>query len=947
MKCSKKKWIAFIIISMLGISLVKTVPPQGKNLFSESELKNKGEIIEKPRVTSISATVHINASDIIRELPSNLFGTGINYVNNGSEILNPDTLELYDGVIEKFAEMDISTVRFCGGSLSRDYHWWYGIGPKASRPLGTNVYTGEPTTNNYGIDEHFDFCQVIGAKPTIIVNYETGTPLEAANWVEYCNGEIPTSGTGGWTTSDFEGNETAPNGYFAWLRGKYGHTEPYDIANWEVANEVYDVWTQVYNATEYGYRFIDYYNNMSDVDASIKIAAIGYEDPMGIWNESGRDTVAWNQEVARIAGSYMDAINIHQYAPVASDGKTFFFFGNGEALRSVVIPQVSDYEILISARGLNTYGSQTYPSAPNNFANLSINIDGISQVNFSIDGTLDRIYNHTINFSAGTRTLGIELFNAATERQVMMLGEVRLLSKSSNDEIIVDYQNETKLYNSVMAAPEQFREQIKEIKQILESEIGPNDIEVWVTEFNTFYNTIGYRKNQQFQFKSAVAMADMAVQQVYGGADIVQTHCMLNDFYFGMLHEAKTLADTSMFDTYSLLADGLGQYLLNSTTNSLTFDLLDDFGWVDARDDVPYLDVLPTLNGDDLSVVLINKHPTESMSVSLDVEGFNSIQTAILKIINSSSINSMDYNPPDDSYEYIAGKVGKGIKLNASLLILYDSFNRVYPREGTIEFWIQPEWNGNDGLKHPIISIGNSLFIGKYGNDYLYAIQHNDEFDATKLLFADVSSGVAGDWNHVALTWDYSRENWTLYFNGTQVATDSFDNKTFFEHHIPMVLGSYNEYSDDSDKGLDGVIDEFRISKIARSAAEIFADFTAGKDGIPLSSDENSTILFHFDDSLEDSVEDQRTHISTNTIDYHSSGGNIYLPPCSISLLKLERYSPAQITSKNGDDDDDDDNDSQLIDILTSPIGLVAVAAFFGGIIFVIIKLKKKRSYKY
>jgi len=87
---------------------------------------------------------------------------------------------------------------------------------------------------------------------------------------------------------------------------------------------------------------------------------------------------------------------------------------------------------------------------------------------------------------------------------------------------------------------------------------------------------------------------------------------------------------------------------------------------------------------------------------------------AFLKTINSSSINAMDYNPPDDSYEYIAGKIGKAVKLNVSLPIRYDSFNKVFPREGTIEFWIQPEWDGDDGLNHTIMSIGNTFFLSKY-----------------------------------------------------------------------------------------------------------------------------------------------------------------------------------------------------------------------------------------
>ena len=283
---------------------------------------------------------------------------------------------MYPGVVEKLSAMNLSTIRFPGGSLSLNYHWWDGIGPKASRPNATNYFTGQPTTNNYGMDEHFDLCQSIGAIPTIITNFQTGTILEAANWVEYCNGEIPSAGVSeNWTVSNWTGNESAPSGYFAWLRGEYGHDTPYNITNWEIGNEVYDNWTKSYNATEYATSFINYSYEMKLIDPTIKIAAVGYEVATGIWNESLRDTVPWNQEVARVAGHCMDAINIHQYAPVSENGQTLFFFGNGTYLKYIIIPQAGNYQIFITARGLNNILAGTYPSSPNNYANMSINID--------------------------------------------------------------------------------------------------------------------------------------------------------------------------------------------------------------------------------------------------------------------------------------------------------------------------------------------------------------------------------------------------------------------------------------------------------------------------------------------------------------------------------------------------------------------------------------------
>ena len=151
-------------------------------LFEQFCLERENSMEILPLRAAIDASVHINASDIIRELPSGLYGSNINFIDNGSGILNPTSLDIYDNIAERFAAINLSTIRFPGGSLSERYNWWYGIGPQASRPMGINAYSGGTTDNNYGIDEHYDFCQEIGAKPTITVNFGNGTALTAANW---------------------------------------------------------------------------------------------------------------------------------------------------------------------------------------------------------------------------------------------------------------------------------------------------------------------------------------------------------------------------------------------------------------------------------------------------------------------------------------------------------------------------------------------------------------------------------------------------------------------------------------------------------------------------------------------------------------------------------------------------------------------------------------------
>ena len=77
-------------------------------------------------------------------------------------------------------------VRF-GGNFTSAYHWKDGIGPRDQRVSMLNTAWGIPEYNQFGTDEFLRFCQLIGAEPQIALNLGTGTPQEAAGWVQYVN----------------------------------------------------------------------------------------------------------------------------------------------------------------------------------------------------------------------------------------------------------------------------------------------------------------------------------------------------------------------------------------------------------------------------------------------------------------------------------------------------------------------------------------------------------------------------------------------------------------------------------------------------------------------------------------------------------------------------------------------------------------------------------------
>lgn len=78
-------------------------------------------------------------------------------------------------------------VRF-GGNFTSGYHWRDGVGPLDQRVPMLNQAWGIPEYNHFGTDEFLRFCQLIGAEPQIALNLGSGTPEEAAAWVQYVNG---------------------------------------------------------------------------------------------------------------------------------------------------------------------------------------------------------------------------------------------------------------------------------------------------------------------------------------------------------------------------------------------------------------------------------------------------------------------------------------------------------------------------------------------------------------------------------------------------------------------------------------------------------------------------------------------------------------------------------------------------------------------------------------
>src|SRR4029453_4082697 len=96
--------------------------------------------------------------------------------------------------------LKVANVRWPGGCFADEYHWRKGVGPERAVTLNPN-WGGVTEPNTFGTHEFMDFLGQIGSEAFVSVNVGSGTPQEAAEWLEYLTAAQPTTpGKGGAAT---------------------------------------------------------------------------------------------------------------------------------------------------------------------------------------------------------------------------------------------------------------------------------------------------------------------------------------------------------------------------------------------------------------------------------------------------------------------------------------------------------------------------------------------------------------------------------------------------------------------------------------------------------------------------------------------------------------------------------------------------------------------------
>ena len=226
-------------------------------------------------------------------------GTGVYegvWVGPASPI--PNTRGIRNDVVAALKAIRVPNVRWPGGCYADEYHWRKGVGRDRAVTLNPN-WGGVTEDNTFGTHEFMDFLSQIGSEAYLSVNLGTGTPQEAAEWLEYLTAAQPTT--------------------LAKERAANGHAAPYRVPFLGIGNESWDCGGNM--SPEYYLSQLKIYSRFArnfnpaqqDTDKMLKIAVgPGGSEPR--WTE-WTDTImkAWKNHTWSWD---IDGLSMHNYTVV-------------------------------------------------------------------------------------------------------------------------------------------------------------------------------------------------------------------------------------------------------------------------------------------------------------------------------------------------------------------------------------------------------------------------------------------------------------------------------------------------------------------------------------------------------------------------------------------------------------------------------------------------------
>jgi len=278
----------------------------------------------------------VDASKPGAKIDRNIFGQFAEHLGKGvyegiwvgADSKIPNTRGIRNDVVSALKAIKVPNIRWPGGCFADEYHWRKAIGLQRQVTLNPN-WGGVIEPNTFGTHEFLDFIEQIGADAYISVNVGSGTPQEAAEWLEYLT--------------------TSQQTTLAKERAANGHPAPYKIAYLGIGNESWDCggnMTPEYYLSQLKIysRFVRNFNPaQQDKEQMLKIA-VGPGGGEARWTE-------WTEHIMKAWQNHqwswdMNGLSMHNYTVVRWP-PAFASVGFDETEYSQILKSTLDMEGLI------------------------------------------------------------------------------------------------------------------------------------------------------------------------------------------------------------------------------------------------------------------------------------------------------------------------------------------------------------------------------------------------------------------------------------------------------------------------------------------------------------------------------------------------------------------------------------------------------------------------
>lgn len=217
----------FAITSCLAFFTIKA-KAQSNSQRIDANRNIKSDMVDNDRKIP---TIIINPHDTLGTISKYTYGfnneimliqsAAMSRANRGYDRFNDS---FSSKLVQEVKKAHITIMRYPAGTPSNKFNWKKAVGPQSQRGCFDSYWTTTPIMEAYGPTEAMRFNDKIGAeKLDIVVNENTMSPRDAADWVEYMNASVGAN----------------PNGGKDWakVRAANGHPAPYPVTWWEVGNE--------------------------------------------------------------------------------------------------------------------------------------------------------------------------------------------------------------------------------------------------------------------------------------------------------------------------------------------------------------------------------------------------------------------------------------------------------------------------------------------------------------------------------------------------------------------------------------------------------------------------------------------------------------------------------------------------------------------------------------